>query len=718
MCRPAAHSRTGRSKGQDMRAVRKAIIAALLLGSASAQAGFTLPQALAYPFVSDLTATAAGDRIAWLRIVGGVRNIWVADAPGFAPRQVTQFKDDDGQELTQLRFAPDGKTLVFVRGGDHDANWPAAGNLQPNPGSGSDEPKIMLWQADAAGVKPAAMIVEGDHPALSATGRLAFVRDGQVWTAKFDGKDAARLFFDRGKDADLAWSPDGSKLLFVSKRDDHSFIGVYADKQPLRWIAPTSSLDSDAEWSPDGTRIAFTRQPGRGGAAEALLENTPAPWAIWTGDAATGVAKQVWASGKGLRDSYPDVLNGPNLHWAGNDRLIFLSATDNWPHLYTLAAAGGAAKLLTPGNFMVEHVSVNPGGTTIAYSANTGALTDDDDRRHLFRVAADGRSPPVAVTKGESVEWAPLALPQGIAFIGADARRPPAVAIADAKGVRRDLGGQDPAKDFAGSQFVVPKKVTFTAPDGLLIHGQLFEAAGGAKRPGVVFVHGGPPRHMMLGWSYMRYYSNAYAMNQYLAGHGFTVLSVNYRLGIGYGYDFQHPAKGGPAGSSEYQDVLAGAKFLQKVASVDPARIGIWGGSYGGLLTGLALARNSDVFKAGVDVHGVHDWSRVLAEELPMPTRFEKGDYAAALETAFKASPAADVATWTSPVLFIHGDDDRNVRFNQTIDLVRRLLAKGTPFEELVIPDEIHDFLRAQDWATVDAATAEFLTRKLSVKAN
>ena len=83
---------------------------------------------------------------------------------------------------------------------------------------------------------------------------------------------------------------------------------------------------------------------------------------------------------------------------------------------------------------------------------------------------------------------------------------------------------------------------------------------------------------------------------------------------------------------------------------------------------------------------------------------------------AFTSSPANDVGGWTSPVLFIHGDDDRNVRFNQTVDLVRRLSAKGVEFEELVIPDEIHDFLRDADWARADAATAEFLTRKLGAK--
>ena len=147
---------------------------------------------------------------------------------------------------------------------------------------------------------------------------------------------------------------------------------------------------------------------------------------------------------------------------------------------------------------------------------------------------------------------------------------------------------------------------------------------------------------MLLTWHYMDYYSNSYAVNQTLANRGFVVLSVNYRLGIGYGHDFNYPARWGPTGASEYQDVVAGARFLQNDPRVDSKRIGIWGGSYGGYLTALALARNSNIFKAGVNFHGVHDWSLDIDNTvwgLTQLKRYQQYDTKAIMKLAWESSP-------------------------------------------------------------------------------
>ncbi len=239
----------------------------------------------------------------------------------------------------------------------------------------------------------------------------------------------------------------------------------------------------------------------------------------------------------------------------------------------------------------------------------------------------------------------------------------------------------------------------------------MFRAITRSTAPALIFVHGGPPRQMMPGFHPMYYYHNAYAENQYLASRGYVVLSVNYRLGMMYGRAFREAANAGWRGSSEYKDVVAGARYLQGLQYVDRKRIGIWGGSYGGLLTALALARNSDIFAAGVDFHGVHDWSMFLCAGKRRSA--SAPDLKEAQKLAFDSSPVASVATWKSPVLFMHGDDDRNVPFSQTTDLIQRLRQQNVDLEQIIFPDEIHDFLLWRTWVKGYKATAEFFDRKL-----
>ncbi|MBV8681639.1 MAG: S9 family peptidase [Caulobacteraceae bacterium] len=673
---------------------------------------------LSYPFASDLAASTTGGVIAWVQNVQGVRNIWVAQGPSFAARALTHLTADDGQELKSLALSPDGKTVVWTRGGDHDANWPAEGGLAPDPDSSPVQPKVEVWAAPADGASPPVKIADGDEPTISSRGELAYIKDHQVWTAPLDGHGKAeQLVFDRGKADELAWSPDGTALAFVSDRGDHAFVAVFHGKdQPLVYLAPSTGIDGEPRWSPDGQRIAFVRRQGHGGPPEPILTEVAYPWSIWTADPRTGAGKAVWRSGKGIDDSFPHVEGEANLSWAAGDRLVFLSEADGWQHLYTMPAGGGEARLLTPGAFMVEHVAYGPGRNLVLYDANTGNAPDDIERRHIFAVSVEGGAPN-ALTDGTGLEYEPVwAGEHDVAFVAAGPKTPTAVAVVThGHAGHRQVLDTGPATGFPADQFVVPRAVTYKAPDGLTIHADLFETPGGGRKPAVIFVHGGPPRQMLLGWSYMDYYSNAYAVNEYLATHGYVVLSVNYRLGIGYGRAFNHPAHAGYRGASEYQDVLAGGRWLQAQANVDPARIGIWGGSYGGFLTAMALARNSDVFKAGVDLHGVHNWT---TEHSGFFARFgaegyEKGDLEQAKIVAWQSSPVSSIDSWKSPVLLIQGDDDRNVDFHQTVDLARRLEAHAIPFEELVIPNEIHGFLRHASWLEADSATVDFLNEEL-----
>jgi dipeptidyl aminopeptidase/acylaminoacyl peptidase len=675
---------------------------------------FTMAQVLGYPFPSELVSLRSGNAFAWVSDARGVRNVWLAQGPDYHARRLTNYTGDVGQEITYLHFSHDGKCLVYVRGGDHDANWPEA--VEPDPTAGPQQPQMQVWAVSSSGGAPRAL-GQGDAPVVSPdSDRVAFVHlpEQSVWLAPIDGsRKAQRLFFDLGKDSQLRWSPDGKSLAFVSDRGDHGFIGVYRNANtPIEFLLPSTGRDLEPRWSPDGARIAFVRTPGDGGPPQSVLQWHAIPWSIWVADVRANTGVRVWQSPDTLRGSLPQAGGDVDLHWAAGNRLVFISERDNWPHLYTLFAGGGAATLLTPGNFMVEDVTVTPDRQYVIYNANTGSSPGDDDRRHLYRISVYGGTP-VSITRGDHSAWKPVVTDGGktLAFIDAGPKQPPRVVWGSLAGTSwQSAGGDALPGDFPTNELVAPTLVDFRAPDGLRIQGQLFAASGGpARKPGIIFVHGGPPRQMLLTWHYFDYYSNSYAVNQYLANHGFVVLSVNYRLGIGYGHDFHYPKHWGPTGASEYQDVLAGAGWLQHDPRVDPHRIGIWGGSYGGYLTALALARNSDIFKAGVDMHGVHDWSMFIDDWFGRPLdRYQMPDMSALKKIFWLSSPDSAIGTWKSPVLLIQGDDDRNVHFHQMVDLVRRLQLRHVPYHEIVIPDEIHVFLRYHSWLQADEATAAF----------
>jgi dipeptidyl aminopeptidase/acylaminoacyl peptidase len=329
-------------------------------------------------------------------------------------------------------------------------------------------------------------------------------------------------------------------------------------------------------------------------------------------------------------------------------------------------------------------------------------------------VAATGGKPSalLGTQLGEGIEWEPADLADGtVAFLRSSATETSRASVKIGGASVRDLAPESIPPDFP-KDLVKPQQVIFPASDGLQIHGQLFlpPSGGAAKHAAAIFFHGGSRRQMLLGYHYRRYYSNAYAMNQYLASRGFVVLSVNYRSGIGYGLNFREALNFGNAGGSEYNDVMGAGLYMAARADVDPRRIGVWGGSYGGYLTAMALARASNLFAAGVDMHGVHDWSVRSDRSL---TALNADELREIERTALQSSPLADVKNWRSPVLLIHGDDDRNVAFNQTVRLVEALRAQGVEFEELIFPGEVHEFLLEESWIKAYRAAGDFLTRKL-----
>lgn len=695
--------------------MRSSIFLLFAFSSLAAAGTFSLEQVLSAPFPSDLVASRNG-KVAWVLNDRGARNIWVAAPPDYAGVRITAYNEDDGQDIGQLQWTPDGKAVIYTRGGDLEF----LDRPDPNPAANPAGVEQAIWIV-VPGQAPRKLGV-GHSPSVSPQAdRIAFLRAGQIWTASIAGEPKAEMLIHARSGvsaSELRWSPDGSKLAFVSDRGSHAILAIYDYKaKAITYMDPSVDRDSDPAWSPDGKQIAFIRILAGGTSGRGA--RSPQPWSIRVASVSDGNGRQIWRADAGPGSVFHPVASDDQLSWGAGDHLLFPWERDGWCHLYSVALEGGPAKLLTPGDFEVENVSVSEDGKEAVFSSNQG----DIDRRHVWRVPLSGGSPH-AVTRGEGLEWSPVFAGSHVVYLHADARRPARAAI-QLGSTAKDLAPDTIPKDFPVDSLVVPQQVIYSSSDGVKIHAQLFLPSGtssGQKHHALVFIHGGPRRQMLLGWHYMEYYNNAYAMNQYLAGQGYIVLSINYRSGIGYGLAFREAPNQGSTGASEYHDVEGAGMYLRSREDVAPEHIGVWGGSYGGYLTAMALSRGSSLFAAGVDFHGVHDWSvRVAAGGRPWEGNFVQTPATAtalgaredAIRTAYESSPISTVRTWRSPVLFIHGDDDRNVSFSQTVDLIAALRGQNVYFEQLVIPDEIHMFLRHISFLQAYHAEFDFLQRKL-----
>jgi dipeptidyl-peptidase 4 len=672
---------------------------------------FSIDDILSPGYPTTLVSARSVDRVAWVEFERGMRNLYTAAAPDFTPVRLTDFTDDDGHDMTDAQISDDGSVIAFIRG--HMPNrdgWIA--NVLSDP-RGTER---AIWAASTRGGEPW-RVVEAWNLALSPDGKwVAYSKDGAIYRAPVNPGttdpaviDAAPpLFSVFGDNRSPVWSPDSKKIAFVSGRGDHAYIGVYDTEDPgITYLAPGVDRDSSPTWSPDSERIAFIRRPGlpfgsHADPGEATEDELPDgllasrfaggyDWSIWVAAADGGWGSELW------HNTPEDEVHAEvrEILWA-DESIIFQAEPDGWRHYYSVSVEepDDRAVLLTPGDGIAEQIALSHDGATLYYATNVG----DIDRRHLWKVSTSGGRA-TQLTRGETIETYPAVLgSEGqVAVLAGDASRPFGVGMVPAEGgaVRYITSLPD---EFPIDRQVVPESVTLTAADGFEFYNQVWvpkDLQPGEKRPALLFIHGGSRRQMLLGYHYMHFYHMAYAMNQYFASKGYIVMSVNYRSGVGYGREFRNAPGRGGEGNTEYQDVLAAGQYLQGRDDVDTERLGLWGLSYGGILTAQGLARNSDVFKAGVDLAGVHLRGESIDPE----------------SLSYRSSAISAVETWTSPVLLMQGDDDRNVPFMQTVGLVQALRAQGVPFELIVFPDDVHDSLVYDRWLQAFGATDEFFER-------
>lgn len=685
--------------------------------------------------ISQISISDDGSTVVFCRGTVPNRDGWVANAsadPDGAERAIWAVKTAGGPawrvaEGTSPELSPDGRSVLFVKAGEIYRAKVTPAKLV-NPMDRGEKPFIRNWGTQSAprwspdGKKIAFVSNRGDHSFIVvhhlATRVISYMAPG----VDFDNNPM--------------WTEDSKHIVFFRRP------GLPFGQQGQQGGGGIGIPNGPA-FNPNQGRGGRGNQEGGDGAAQAgqqaavripgLMRATfrgGYTFSIWKANVVTTDAEEVWHNEPNDRT----VTNVNNPQLAGN-YIVFPGAAgggrgggrgrgqqqqpaeepaapaapvDEWDRYYSLnyAVKGSKPVLLTTTHGLIENqtsVALSGDGTTFFYSTNA----KDIDRRHIWAVPVAGGTPR-QVTAGVGIETSPAPLASGkhLATQSADWKRPQSIGVWNLASTSTQTAqkwvfpSNAQLKNFPLDLHVEPTAVTTKAADGLDVYNQLFipkDIKPGEKRPAIVFVHGGPARQMLLGYHYMHFYHWSYGINQWLASKGYVVLSVNYRSGIGYGRSFRQAPNTGGRGNAEYQDVLAGGKYLQGRADVDPNRIGIWGLSYGGVLTGQALARNSDIFKMGVDLAGVHLWGSSVDPE----------------SVSFKSSVIGAIDGWKSPVMLIHGDDDRNVAFQQTTGLVQLLRARNVEYELIVFPDDTHESMLHSRWIHTLDRMEKFIDKHL-----
>ncbi|WP_343848079.1 S9 family peptidase [Algoriphagus jejuensis] len=659
---------------------------------------------LSAPFPTYMTAAPDGKSIAWIFNDRGERNVFFAKAPEFKTEKLTHDQGDNGLDLGPLVFSPDAKTLLFVRGNSRNSAGQAA-----NPAQLQQNTDKKIYSLDLESGK-SRWFAPGASPTFSPDGKsVAYLMGGAVYfKASADTTDSIeQLFTARGSASMLSFSPDGKYLAFMSGRGDHSYIGLW-DFENKKLTYPEASLDFDAypTWSPDGKRLAYLRIPNILNLLPFTSITEANPWSIRILDLETMKAAEVWKADLGRGSVMVDDLpaQAERLWWTPDGSLVFPWEKTNWMQLYSINPQTREVKHLTPGAGQVEWVHQSFTGNSLLVMHNIG----NTERRQVSKL--DLSTFELALLSDTtSIDWGAVALADGVAYFSSSWNRPGWPMI-QSRGKTKLL-----AEELFPTAFPKvhskPESIRIEALDGFESFGQLFlpkDYDPNNKYPAVIFLHGGSRRQMLLGYNYSMYYSHTYATQQYFASQGYIALSLNYRSGIGYGMDFREEDNYGAGGASEVQDVMAAADYLAARPDVDKSRISPWGGSYGGFLTAHALSQAPEKFNVGVDIHGVHNWNN----DIPVfASWYAPEKFPEMADLAYKSSPMNYVDNWKDPVLLIHGDDDRNVLFSESVELAEVLRKQGVHVEQIVYPDEVHSFLLHRNWVRTLEAAFEFINK-------
>ncbi len=677
-----------------------------------------MPDLKAYYFFRhtlDYRVAKLRNRIAWIDYHNGQYELFVQDIPAGERMQVLTSEGDEGQPLRIIEMSLSGRFLLLTRGNFSD-DAPC-----PNPRQYVQPPSGQMQVVDLEQQKIAISLGEITTATLSPKDHaVVWTNKGTVYSQGFEEEKPRILFSVRGQVTSLNWAPDGRHIAFICQRKERTLLGLFSvGSARIQWVSPGFDRDATPCWSPDSRHLAFLRFQGPAmDVARRLFSHHADNFAIMLADFDNGTVLNIWETGHeehaGLSLQYGD----RPLCWLNDNSLLFSHDNSGWDHIYLFELSSLQGYAITEGSWLVQDYSASSDGRFLAYSHNRSGRHHytldvlDMQKKTLLDLPLDtGRQ-----------YWRPTLNHNNnyLIFMSGNISTPCNLSYVDL--TSKIINSLTPSDNYSTSMahlFTPPVREIIKSSDARLFHAQIFKPSGRGPHPAIINVHGGPWLQSLPGFHPMLGMSFQYAFCQLLTQCGYLVMDINYRGGSGYGKQFRQAEERGWDGARDYLDVQSAGHWLARQAEVDRSHIGIIGASWGGYLSAMALAQDSSLFRAGVVINGYHSFPRELRRPHWGSSLFNcrAGEIAtegiARAKIAEESSPWGWLDHWMSPVLLIHGDDDRKVSFEESQHLAHALRSHSVDVESLALPGEGHDFLLHDTWLQIGRKVLDFLKKHL-----